>query len=77
MARPAKELLDFLYSSYPLQDAAGFANLIKQLDTDSDRYNEVAAKCRQRAKEFDIYKMVEGYCNVYQNLTDRLSEKVN
>jgi glycosyltransferase involved in cell wall biosynthesis len=59
------------------EDFIQLADEIKHLTINKDYYQTVAAKCRQRAKEFDISKMVDGYCNVYQNLTGRLSEKVN
>jgi glycosyltransferase involved in cell wall biosynthesis len=50
------------------QDAEGFAKLIKQLDADAELYHTVAARCRERAKQFDISKMVDGYYKVYQAL---------
>jgi glycosyltransferase involved in cell wall biosynthesis len=50
------------------QDAAGFAALIKKLNADSDLYKSVAAQCRERAEQFDISKMVDGYDKVYKSL---------
>lgn len=50
------------------QDAVGFAKLIQQIDADSELYKTVAARCRERANQFDISKMVEGYNNIYETI---------
>jgi glycosyltransferase involved in cell wall biosynthesis len=50
------------------QDAKGLASLIQQLAADEALYNKVANRCYIRAKQFDISKMVEGYCNVYDTM---------
>jgi glycosyltransferase involved in cell wall biosynthesis len=50
------------------QDAESFAKLIQQLDTDNELYKNVAQQCRERAKQFDIAKMVDGYDKVYKSL---------
>lgn len=50
------------------QDAKGLASLIQQLAADEALYNKVANRCYIRAKQYDISKMVEGYCNVYDRL---------
>jgi glycosyltransferase involved in cell wall biosynthesis len=50
------------------QDYAGFAELIKLLDVDNELYRTISKRCFERAKQFDISKMVDGYDKVYQSL---------
>lgn len=50
------------------KDAKGFAKLIQQLNADPELYNNVAQQCLERAKQFDISKMVDGYDTIYQKL---------
>jgi glycosyltransferase involved in cell wall biosynthesis len=50
------------------QDSKGFANLIQQLDADSEFYASVATQCHLRALHFDISEMVDGYCSAYNRL---------
>ncbi len=49
-------------------DEKELANIIERLATDSAYYDEVAVRCLQRAKQYDINKTVEGYCEVYAQL---------
>lgn len=44
------------------------AEKIMQLDSDSKVYELTAKKCFERAKEFDISKMVDGYLKIYTEL---------
>lgn len=44
------------------------ANVILELSNNIDFYNEIADKCLERARQYDISKMVDGYMSVYQNL---------
>ncbi len=53
---------------FPHQDANALANEIIRLDNDKDLYNAVALACKERAKEYDISKMVDGYINIYNSL---------
>jgi glycosyltransferase involved in cell wall biosynthesis len=50
------------------QDAVGFANLIQQIDKDTKQYRTIADRCLERANQFDISKMVEGYNNIYETI---------
>ena len=36
---------------------------------DKELYNKVANQCLERAKQYDISRMVEGYMKVYKELT--------
>ena len=53
---------------FPHEDANALASIIKQLHDDQNYYHQVADKCYERAKEFDISKMVEAYNQVYNSL---------
>ena len=41
------------------------AEKIMQLDSNSELYESISKKCIERAKEFDISKMVDGYMQIY------------
>lgn len=47
------------------EDADELASVILRLSEDRDFYNDVASRCYERAKQFDISKTVEGYNRVY------------
>lgn len=51
-------------------NAEELAQLISKLYHDQDFYNQTAKKCLDRAKEFDISKMVEKYIKIYKLLTE-------
>lgn len=44
------------------------AELILKLHDDHAFYNQIAKQCLERAKHFDIHKMVNSYINVYKNI---------
>lgn len=50
-------------------DDKQLAELIQTLMRDRELYKYVASQCLQRAKQYDISKMVDGYMNVYKELT--------
>ena len=51
-------------------DAEALANIIRQLHEDSAYYQEVAARCHERALQYDFQKMVDGYEQVYIELSN-------
>lgn len=53
---------------FPHGDDKALANEIKHLAEDRDYYNQIASQCYERAKQFDIRKMVDAYANVYEEL---------
>lgn len=53
---------------FPHGDSAALATEIKHLSENPEKYNEVASLCRERANQFDISSMVDGYSKVYQTL---------
>ena len=52
-------------------DAQALAGIIRQLHDDPVYYREVAMRCHERALQYDIYKMVDGYEQVYRSLEAR------
>lgn len=50
-------------------DDKQLAELITTLINDKELYNKVANQCLERAKQYDISGMVEGYMKVYKELT--------
>lgn len=53
---------------FPHGDSKALADIIQHLCTDSNYANEVSAKCKERAMQYDIQKMVDGYQNVYNQI---------
>ena len=53
---------------FPHEDAVALAREIQHLADDKVYYEEIANNCYQRALEFDISNMVQGYNEVYQNV---------
>ena len=53
---------------FPHGDDKALADLIRQLHDDKAYYQQVAEKCYERARQFDISKMVENYHAVYEKL---------
>ena len=53
---------------FPHQDAKTLAEEILALDSDIDKYKTIAKFCYERARQFDISKMVEGYSHTYNSL---------
>lgn len=51
---------------FPHEDAEALAAIIQRLHDDADYYQQVAAKCYERAKQFDITEMVSRYSDVYR-----------
>lgn len=42
--------------------------MIQKLCTDKDYRDEVVKRCRERALQYDIRKMAEGYLGAYREL---------
>ena len=53
---------------FPHEDAKALAKEISHLANDGAYYSEIAERCYNRALEFDISKMVNGYNSVYQSV---------
>lgn len=49
-------------------DSTALAKEIMALEDSPEKYRSVADTCRQRAAQFDISKMAEGYLNIYNSL---------
>ena len=50
---------------FPHGDEKALAEIIVKLHDDKDYYKQVADKCYERACQFDIKNMVEGYVRIY------------
>ena len=53
---------------FPHEDDKALAEIILRLSQDKEFYNEIASRCYERAKEYDIEKTVKGYLHVYEDL---------
>lgn len=53
---------------FPHEDAEALARIIRQLHDDREYYQEVAGRCYERAKRFDISEMAEAYAYTYREL---------
>lgn len=53
---------------FPHGDSKALANEIMTLENSSEKYQSVATACRQRAAQFDISKMADGYVELYKSL---------
>ena len=51
---------------FPHEDAKALADIIKRLDEDKGYYDEVADRCYQRAKEYDLASTIAEYNEVYE-----------
>ena len=58
---------------FPHGDDKALATLIKRLHDDKSFYQHVADTCYEKAKQFDIKKMVENYNLVYEKLKTKKS----
>lgn len=63
-----REVVDGYGVLFPHEDDKALASIIQNLSEDTDRYQQVAAKCWERAQMFDIQKMVDAYNEVYEGL---------
>ena len=52
---------------FPHGDAKVLAEVISRLHDDKQYYYQISERCYERAKEFDISKMVEAYNQVYES----------
>ena len=57
---------------FPHGDDKALAELIRQLHDDQQLYKQVATACYEKARQFDISKMVEKYNEVYESLKVRV-----
>lgn len=53
---------------FPHEDDKALAEVIQKLCTDKEYADEVAAKCKERAMQYDISTMTEGYNRLYHEL---------
>ena len=61
-----REVTDGYGILFPHEDAQALADIIRRLHDDPEYYEQVAQRCYERAKQFDIGTMVERYDSVYR-----------
>lgn len=54
---------------FPQGEEKALARVIEQLHNNRDYYNQIALQCSERAKDFEINKMVDAYINVYKSIS--------
>ena len=62
------EITDGYGILFPHEDELSLSNLLERLLEDPAYYNEVAGKCYERAKYYDLAVMVDNYCKVYESV---------
>lgn len=53
---------------FPHKDEKALATILKRLMEDQDYYRRIADRCMQRASEYDIWKTVAAYLEIYKLL---------
>ncbi len=53
---------------FPHEDHKALAGLIERLASDADYSRQIAARCWERASQYDISRMVEQYVEVYKTI---------
>ena len=66
-----KEIVDGYGLLFERGDSQALASHILKLYDDKVYYNEVAEKCLERSKEFDINKMVQQYIEIYKKVLNK------
>lgn len=56
---------------FPHGDSKALAEIVQKLCTDKEYADEIAAKCKERAMQYDIQKMTEGYNRLYHELMNK------
>lgn len=62
------EIVDGYGLLFPHEDAQALADIILKLSTDCSYASNVAFRCQDRAKQFDVNVMARRYNNIYQEL---------
>ena len=63
-----REVVDGYGLLFPHGDDKALAKNIEKLMTDKEYYKAMAKRCQERAKDFDIHKMVAAYIDVYKSI---------
>lgn len=57
---------------FPHGDDKALAEVVLKLTTDKGYHDEVVRKCRERALQYDIQNMVEGYEKIYEEIMEKI-----
>ena len=63
-----REVVDGAGVLFPHSDSEALANEILHLETSPELYAETARRCRERANQFDISAMAQGYLDMYKSI---------
>lgn len=63
-----REVVDGAGVLFPHSDSEALANEILRLETSPELYAETARHCRERANQFDISAMAQGYLDMYKSI---------
>lgn len=63
-----REVTDGYGLLFPHGDSQTLAGIIEKLCTDNDYANTIAARCQERAKQYDISVMAQNYNTVYNEI---------
>lgn len=63
-----KEVIEGAGELFELYNSDQLATILTKLESDKDYYNLISARCSQRASEFDINIMADGYITVYNKV---------
>lgn len=66
-----REVTDGYGILFPHGDSERLAEVIKDLSEDKAYYENVATRCYERAKRYDMQTMIEQYNEIYQSLISR------
>jgi glycosyltransferase involved in cell wall biosynthesis len=56
---------------FPVGDEERLATMVKRLLDDESYYKQIAGKCSERAKLYDIHVTVDRYLEIYNEIIDR------
>jgi glycosyltransferase involved in cell wall biosynthesis len=63
-----KEIVENAGILFPFSDEKALAEIIMNLISDENYYNQTVANCLKKANEFDIDAMTDSYIKIYQNI---------
>lgn len=69
-----REVVDGAGELFELYNSDELAKILLNLSSDEVYYNELVTRCRKRASEYDIHKMVDSYMNVYNEVLGENNE---
>lgn len=72
-----REVVNGAGELFELYNSDELAQILIKLESDKDYYSQIVVRCKKRASEYDIQKMVNNYDNVYFSLLKKHENKKN